>query len=169
MTTTASGGTGGSSSSGGGTDWTGMVLAGLGSMFSNSASQSNIKAENEDDYKWSARLMKYKSALDDYYKLRDRQEYRNAAGEYGKFSSLDQWAPGYTQTYQPLQAPSAPPGPNDTMGEGGGSYYGEYSGGTNTGIPGGSTSGASTSQDPHGYQNDGIPGNYAEWLRGNGG
>lgn len=157
-----------SNSSSSGTDWTGAVLAGLSSMFQSSQASSDAKAKNKDEYTWSSRLMKYKAALDDYYKLRDRQEYRNAAGEYGKFSSLDQWAPGYTQTYRPLNSPAAPPGPNDTMGEGGGSYYNQYTGGNNPGIPGGTSPGSSSSTDPLGLLNDGIKGNYEEWRRGGG-
>lgn len=152
-------------STSGGTDWTGAVLSGLNSLFGSSSE----KKKNKDEYTWSARLMKYKAALDDYYKLRDRQEMRNAAGEYGKFSSLDKWAPGYVQTYKPLNAPGAPPGPNDTMGNGGGSYYGQYTGGSNSGIPGGNTAAGSSSTDPQGLLHDGIKGNYEDWRKGNGG
>ena len=165
MTTTASGG--GTSSSG--TDWTGAVLAGLGSMFAANSASSAASAKTKDEYMWSARLMRYRTTLDDYYKLRDRQEMRNAAGEYGKFSTLDQWAPGYSQTYQPLQAPNRPPQGDEIYGSNANSYYADYSGGINTGIPGGTRPGSATSLDPLGNSGNGVAGDLDDWRNQGGG
>jgi len=127
--------------------------------------QSAAKAANKDEYMWSARLERYNAALKDYYKLRDRQETRNAAAEYGKFSSLDKWAPEYTQTYKPLQAPNAPPTGANTQDM---SYFGQYTGGTNT-AAGGTPPAAANATNPQDMLHDGIPGNFAEWIRTHGG
>ena len=117
------------------------IISGISSYF---GAKSKAKAEKKarlQEYKLSARLLKYKAAIDDHYMLRDRQEMRNAAGEFGKFSSLDEWAPEYTQTYKPLTAPARPP-TSSNIGQGRNDYYSQYGGGTNTGVEGGASTAA---------------------------
>lgn len=147
--------------------WLDAVISAAGTYLNdkkkNKDAQNNAKAANKEEYLWSARLERYNAALKDYYKLRDRQETRNAAAEYGKFSSLDKWAPGYTQTYKPLQAPNAPPTSANVADM---SYYNGYTGGTNTAAGGTPPAAAANPQD---MLHDGIPGNYAEWERTHGG
>jgi len=125
--------------------------------------QANAKAANKDEYLWSARLERYNAALKDYYKLRDRSEMRAAASEYGKFSSLDKWAPGYTQTYKPLEAPNAPPTAANVQDM---SYYKGYKGGA---TPAASTTQYPANFNPQSLLHNGIDGDYEAYMREHGG
>lgn len=121
---------------------------------------SASKAKNKDEYQWSARLERYNAALKDYYKMRDVGEKRAAASEYGKFSSLDKWAPGYTQTYKPLEAPSAPPTEANVLDN---SYFRQYTGGK---APAASTNPQDAPGfDPRTLLHNGINGDYEAYMR----
>lgn len=93
--------------------WFDAVLGGLNSFFGAKEKESADRAKNKSDYMWSSRLARYQAELDDYYKQRDRGETRAGAAEFAKFSSLDQWAPGYQQTFVPPTVPTSAPQPPD--------------------------------------------------------
>lgn len=113
--------------------WVSAVIEAAGNYLSANAARDDAresqKIANANEYKYSSQFARYNKALEDYYKLRDRSETRAAANEYGKFSTLDQWAPGYQQTYRPLEAPNAPPTGQNTADM---SYYNGYNRGGTT-------------------------------------
>ena len=149
--------------------WLSAVISAAGSYLSDRSAAKDAakaaKAANADEYLWSARLERYNSALADYYKQRDKGQMRNAAAEYGKFSSLDRWAPGYTNTNRPLQAPALPPTSANVADM---SYYSGYTGGTNPGVAG-PTGSTGTSQNNTQASTTGTStplGGLEQWLRG---
>jgi hypothetical protein len=89
-------------------DWLGAIFSGIGTYFGSRSSENQRQAASKDDYKWTARLSAFEKELDDYYTQRDKAEMRRGANEYAKFSSLDRWAPGYTNTFVPNPAPGKP-------------------------------------------------------------
>lgn len=87
-------------------DWFTAVLEGIGSYFGSDDNESG--AMDKDSFKWTARLHAFDAELEDYYKQRDKAEMRRGANEYAKFSSLDRWAPNYTNTFVPNPEPGKP-------------------------------------------------------------
>lgn len=88
--------------------WVDAVLAGVSSYFSSRSDDRREEARSEDDYKWGARLSSFNRADEYYYDQLKKDEMRRGASEYGKFSSLDRWAPNYRQTFQPNPVPTKP-------------------------------------------------------------
>ena len=88
-------------------DWFGAVMEGLGSYFG-ARGQEGQSAMDEKTFKWTSRLHAFDAELEDYYKRKDKAEMRRGAAEYAKFSSLDRWAPGYTNTFTPDPVPERP-------------------------------------------------------------
>ena len=89
--------------------WFDAVLGGIGSFLDSKSKEDAAKAANKDEYLWGGRAKRYQMALEDWYKQKDKQDQRAGAAEYAKFSSLDRWAPEYTNTYVPPTVPDAPP------------------------------------------------------------
>lgn len=88
-------------------DWWSAVLEGIGSYFGSDDDEGG-GAMDEDTFKWTSRLHAFDAELEDYYKQRDKAEMRRGANEYAKFSSLDRWAPNYTNTFTPNPVPERP-------------------------------------------------------------
>lgn len=85
----------------------------------------------------------FKSALDRYYSELDKQNKRDALKDYGSFNSLERFAPNYQATYVPPNLPTMPV---------------NQRGGTITMTP----------EQINAMKNDGIEGNYADYLLNDG-
>lgn len=88
--------------------WMNAVIAGIGTYFSNRSAEKGKEKENEDSFIWGSRRDAFGKELDRYFEKLDKAEMRRGAAEYGKFSSLDKWAPGYTNTFTPDPVPEKP-------------------------------------------------------------
>lgn len=88
--------------------WMNAVIAGIGTYFSSRSADKAKERDNEGAYIWGSRSDAFSKELDRYFNKIDKQEMRRGAAEYGKFSSLDKWAPGYTNTFQPDPIPTKP-------------------------------------------------------------
>lgn len=88
--------------------WVNAVIAGIGTYFSNRSADKDKAADNEGAFTWGSRRYAFDKELDRYYDKIDKAEQRRGAAEYGKFSSLDRWAPNYTNTFQPDPIPTKP-------------------------------------------------------------
>lgn len=93
-------------------DWISAALAGASALFGESDSDK-ARAASKAEYKWGTRFERYRALLDDWKTQKDKAEKRAGAAEYAKFSSLDQWAPGYRQTYVPPVVSATPPQPQE--------------------------------------------------------
>lgn len=92
--------------------WFNAVLAGVTTYFGNrskeKAAEKAAKTASKEDFIWGSRMSAFDKELDRYHQKLDKAEMRRGAGEYAKFSSLDKWAPGYQQTFQPDPVPTKP-------------------------------------------------------------
>lgn len=102
-----SGGIGGFASSG----W-GMLAQGvLGGI----AGESEYKSQKKNSQRQALQGMNtsaYQLALQDWYQRRNKQETRAALSNYNPFSTMEQIAPGYKETYKPAEL-GAMPNPMD--------------------------------------------------------
>lgn len=100
-------GSGGSSS---GTDWTGLILAGVSAY---SQSRSSDKKDKNDAKTQkeivglqgaeARKTLEFEKSLDRYYSQMDKRDKRLALDTYGKFSRLRDYAPtGYTLPAVPV-------------------------------------------------------------------
>lgn len=92
-------------------DWISAALAGASAYFKGKSDKDAAKAATKDDYTWGSRMERYRTQLSDWESEIGKSRKRQGAAEFAKFSSLDQWAPGYRQTYTPPTVPTAPPQP----------------------------------------------------------
>jgi hypothetical protein len=103
----SSGGMGGFAASG----W-GMLAQGiLGGI----AAESEYQAAKKNSQRQAVQGMNtsaYQLALQDWYQRRNKQETRLALGNYTPFSTMEQIAPGYKETYKPAEL-GAMPNPMD--------------------------------------------------------
>ena len=103
----SSGGMGGFAASG----W-GMLAQGIMGGIAAESEYQSAKKNSQRQAMQGMNTNAYQMALQDWYSRRNKQETRSALGNYTPFSTMQQIAPGYKETYKPADL-GAMPNPMD--------------------------------------------------------